>query len=211
MSVLDVLRAEAQGLSLYLEDFELAPLTEELAVMCLSDRWVAAARYLFGDKYNEAKKDARTKDDLKKLVSSAIEVYGVTLDEVTETGSILHSDKFCRKLEFDFIKMGLDLRDFLTDFRRLVMIYSELDDHSAVKKALVGRPAEWDRKEYMLADVMDALNFQTILLHVLAQMQGLKKPLKAPGPVYKRPEDPKPKVFNKTADLTRMIGGFRNG
>lgn len=215
MSVLTVLRAETQGLSLFLDykgmKLELAPLSEELAILCISERWVAAARLFFPDQYDKIRPHCRKGSDIKALIELGVAVYGVTLEEMKELTSVLHSDKYGRKLEFDFIKMGLNLADFLDDYRRLVLIYSELDDHSSVKKAIIGRPAEWDRKEYMLADLMDALNFQTILLHINLQMQGLKKPIKAPQPVYKRPEDPKPKVFNKTVDLTRMIGAMHRG
>lgn len=212
MSALNALKAEAQGLPLFLEykdlKLEVAPLSEELANACIMDNWVSAARLLFTDQYQSLKKVAKKGKQLEQAVTQGIELYGVSVQDLAETFSVLNDDTYCKKLEYDFLRLGLDLRDYLSDVRRLVLIYTELEDSSSVKKAIAGKPAEWDRKEYMLADIADMLNMQTILLHINAQMQGLKKPIKSPGSVYKRPENPKPKVFNKTADLSRLIGGI---
>lgn len=207
---LDALRAEAEGTSLsvcgWKIDLDWSYDTINLAV---SGRYVAFYRVILGAQWDKFKKTYHNKRKLKAFLEDMWVALGVNWDDMCEIMSVLDEDKYCRALEADLLP-HYDLKDLFTgklNMRRLAVIYAGLGEDSRIYAALAGEQAKWDRKEYMLADMADMLNYQTILLHVLAQIQGLKKPIKAPKPVYIRPgQEVKKKKISPTSDLSWLLG-----
>lgn len=117
--------------------------------------------------------------------------------------------------------MGVDLLDFFRgkiSLRRLVVLTQELPTDSRVIRELTtreyGPPAEWDQKDYMLADLIDEARKANYLLEYQLQSQSSKpsKP-KTPKPAW-RPQDDRPpdeSAFSTTEEVQSFINQFAPG
>lgn len=207
---LDALRAEAEGTSLSVCGWKVnLDWSYDTIHLVASGRYVAFYRIILGAQWDKFKKTHNNKKKLEAFLEELWKAAGVKWDDMREVISVLDNDEYCRALEADLLPY-CDLRDLFTgdlNMRRLAVLYEGLGDDSRIYKALAGVEAKWDRKEYMMADIADMLNYQTVLLHVLAQIQGLKKPIKAPKPVYVRPGTEKvKKKISPTSDLSWLLG-----
>jgi len=210
-SALEALRLEAEGASPSVDGWILQQgIDLGLVEMVSGGRLVGALRLLLGDQWDRFKKKNNKKKDLEAFLEKVWDAFGTSWDLLGPAMSLLQEDKYCRLLEIDLLQQGVELKGLFTgelSLRRLAILVDTLGDRSLVHLEMGGEEARWDRKEYMMADIADMLNFQTILLHVQAQMAGLKKPLKSPKPVYARPGmEKKVKQFSQTSDLKWLIG-----
>lgn len=207
-SALDGLRAEAEGTSLSVGKWKTTAPTFDIIEAQALGHLVGACRLVLGDQWDKFKKNKK-KAQLEAFLEDYYQAYGSSTDLLMPLVSVMHDDAYCRLFELDCLAKGVELRGIFSgvlSVRRLAIIYANLEDGSHLMRHLGGKSTEWDRKEYMLADIADMLNYQTILIHILAQINGLSKPVKPPKPVYIRPaEVEQKKVFNTSEDLAALL------
>jgi hypothetical protein len=216
-SKLQALMAEAEGVSLPFEydgiEYFLVAQWEPKTLLLLADgKILQAARTILGEKqWGKFREKYKSAKKVEGLLEASFGSLGLKKSDVYQLLAVMSDDELLPLLELDLRALGLDLRDFFKgtlSLRLLVTALAQLPSESRLIVQLGKPDSEWSRVEYLLADIADLLNYNVVLSHVNAQLQGMKKPVKAPKPIYKRPADrDQPKVFNSAVELH----GFLNG
>lgn len=194
------------------EEFTLlSPWTEELLSQIIDGKLVGPIRALLPNW--DAWKRGKTRKDLDGLLVASFRTLGVDGQEMMDLLSVLSNNDHCRAVEADLAAIGLSLTmlgDGLS-MVQLCIIYEHLGQDSYVARSMsdLGREA-WDRKEHMLADILDTLVSILQKEHIAVQQRGIKKMPKPPEPIYVRPGTPK-KVMNSPLDLKAMMARMRSG
>lgn len=191
----------------------LAPWTDSLLFEVVDGQLIGPLRTLLGPSVWAEWKRGKTRKDFDALLIASFTTMGVDGQEMMDLIAVLSNNDHCRAVEADLSQVGLSL-SMLGDglsMVQLCMMYEHLSQDSFLARSLseLGRDA-WDRKEHMLADILDTLVSILQKEHIAVQQRGIKKMPKPPGPVYVRPGTPK-KVINSPLDLKAMLERGRRG
>lgn len=221
----EALRAEVLGSSISFDydgqTYELDGVwNHEVLDLVLSGKKIASVRSLLGDEqWRKFRKKHGKEEHLDEIMEASLLACGITKDSFYGLCYVFLDDKLFSLFEVDLLRSNINLSDFFAEnlsFRTLCTLFETLPIQSATMIEYIGPEAEWSRTEYFMADLIEMTNNILQMSHVNAQVNGLKKTIKAPGPIYVRPGqkrleekvDAKPK-FNKTSDLKALINPGR--
>lgn len=141
-----------------------------------------------------------------KLTQDSLVTAGIDGKQLYGMLAVLGDDGLFLLLEADLFSAGITIEGLLDGsipMRRAVAVFMALPSNCAYKRELNKPYLDWDLKEHMLAELVDLMNFQTQLQSINAQVSGWKPDpgYDRPKPIFKRPEEEKPKVFNSLTDL----------
>lgn len=179
--------------------------TDELLAAIVRGKLVTPIRILMGSQWQKWK-IGKKRADLIELLKDSFATLGIDGQSMLDLLGALSSDTWCRAFQYDLIKLGYRMAD--TDFHTMCLVYEALPEDSRLRYVMEGRkPADWTTTEYMLADLVDLANYNVMMSHVIAQVNGLKSDIKAPKSIYKRPyEVEKEKVvFSQPSELKNLL------
>lgn len=211
-SAFDGLRAEVLGASLSVDGYEVAYPSNEQILLLLENKEITLVRELLGENWKAWRGEYGQKQDIQRFLSELWDAMGIEKAQADNTLAILGSDKHFRALEADLTAMGVPLGDLLRgslSFRKLVTLTEALGPDSRLAAAFSDPLEHWSRTEYMLADVIDLLNYQLAFQAYIPAGVGHDKPIRPPKPSWPRPGSEKPKVeFTPTEDAKAFFGAL---
>jgi len=189
-----------------------SPGIEELKLL-LDGKELTFIRKLIGQNYQTWKQTNTKRKDARQFLDELFEEMGIPKDSAWSAIGIIRNDEFLRALEADLIIQGWSVEELFSGdmtFSRLALIIDHLPDSSNLLRKIAGPAANWTLEQYMLADMIDIVNYQTVFLMASAQGAGMTKIPKPPRAWYTRPVVPpkeKP-VFTKTEDAIAFFNSI---
>lgn len=209
----------ARGMSLSFksegEEYTLARPWTVSDFLDIAEKPLAIRPMMEPESYTKWRKTHTKTSQALQLAEDSLATLGVNGEDAMQLLSALHDDKLFPLVEADLWKEGIELEEFLSGkipLRTAINVFSSLNENASYQRKLNLPHSEWNRTEYILAEIADLLNFQVQLQHVTAQVSGWKpkSSTKPPGPIFKRPEDKSKKLeMHSTSDLVKMLKGQR--
>lgn len=182
-------------------------------LLLLDGKEVGFVRSILGKEYASWKRQHKKRDDVKAFIDAVFEGMGIPAKSAWSAISILREDEYLMALDADLIERDWSIEDFFSgelSLRKLCVIVDHLPDTSNLVRKISGPAGAWTLDQYMLADALDVLNYQTMLLAGALQIKGVKKLPKPPKPWYTRPVPEKKEEvkFTKTDDAIAFLNSL---